>query len=143
VKLNLGSGAHRLAGFENLDLPDWRFEDGLPYPDASVEGITISHALMQVALNDWTFVFSEIARVLEPGGVVRVTEDSTADPNSERFGGFPGAVTLTSRALVGKHMQQAGLHVSRSKNTKFRDESLVQEHHGVSPKVFHIEGVKP
>lgn len=127
----------------NLTPPDWRFQDGLgDYEDGSVAGISVSHALMFLPLEDWPAAFAEFARVLEPGGVLRVTEDSTADPASERYGGFPGAVTLTSRALVGKHMQQAGLHVSRAKGTKFHDDSLVQEWHGTEPKVFHIEGIK-
>jgi len=149
VKLNLGSGAHPLGGFENLDLTNgWRFEDGLgQYPDGSVEGITISHALMYVALADWPFVFSEIARVLEPGGVVRITEDATDDPASERFGGFDGAVTLTSSALVRQHLAAAGLDdYDRTPHLTYFDDgldsSLIQTWHGDPPKVFHCEGVK-
>lgn len=147
VKLNLGSGAHPLDGFVNLDLANgWRFEDGLGgYPDGSVEAITISHALMYVALGDWPFVFSELARVLEPGGVVRITEDETEDRASERYGGCPDAVTLTSRSLVVTQLQLAGLipAVVLSDVSRFRDGSLMQTWHGRAPKVFHVEGVKP
>lgn len=146
MKLNLGSGARPLDGFDNLDLENgWRFQDGLPYPDGSVEGVTISHALMYVPLDEWPPVFTEIARVLAPGGVVRVTEDATDDPSSSRNGGFPGAVTLTSSWLVLQHLTAAGLHAAqvRSDQTFFEDRSLVQQHHGRSPKVFHVEGVKP
>jgi hypothetical protein len=147
VKLNLGSGAHPLEGFENLDLDNgWRFQDGLPYPDSSVEGVTISHALYLVPIADWPVAFSEIARVLQPGGVVRITEDATDDPASERYPfGFDGVVTLTSASRVAEHMLLAGLWASTwpSMLSQFRDGSLIQNHHGTPPKVFHIEGVKP
>lgn len=146
LKLNLGCGPHRLAGFVNLDLPDWRFEDGLgDYEDEIVDGISISHSAMFLPLRDWPPLFAEIARVLKPGGVVRVTEDSTQDRHSPRYGGFPGAVTLTYPLLVVDHMEQAGLHAGqvRENETFYRDESLRQSWHGASPKCFWVEGVKP
>ncbi len=93
MKLNLGSGAHPLEGFVNLDKQNgWTFEQGLWYSDRSVEAITISHALMYVPLAEWPRVFTELARVLVPGGIVRITEDATNDPESERYGGFHDAV---------------------------------------------------
>lgn len=147
MKLNLGSGAHPLEGFVNLDLADgWRFEDGLgDYPDGSVEAITISHALMYVPLSWWPFVFGEFARVLELGGVLRVTEDATDDRSSERYGGFPDAVTLTSAQLVVLQMGVAGFQAVRvaEDESQFVDDSLIQRWHGSPPKVFHAEGVKP
>lgn len=144
MKLNLGSGAHEVAGFENLDLPEWRFEYGLSgYSD--VDAITISHALMYVPLASWPLVFQEFARVLEPGGIVRITEDATDDPASERYGGWPGAVTLTSAKLVRKHLRAAGLIAvtQRADQSGWRDLSLCQAFHGEAPKVFFIEGRKP
>lgn len=145
MKLNLGAGPHLLDGFENLDLPAWRFEDGLDYPDESIEAISISHAAMYVPLEAWPFMFSEITRVLAPGGVVRVTEDATDDPESERFGGFHDAVTLTSLELVRQHLKQSGLRtrVRDARTSGFRDDSLLQAFHGAPPKVFFIEGTKP
>ena len=55
MRLNLGCGEeHLIDGFVNLDArTGWHFEDGLPYPDGSVEAITISHALMYVPLSAW------------------------------------------------------------------------------------------
>lgn len=147
MKLNLGSGhEHLLADFENLDKETgWLFEDGLDYPDGSVEAITVSHALYRVALADWPFVFGEFARVLEPGGVVRLTEDSATDPRSSRYGGFHDAVTLTSPGLVLSYMTSAGLDARRvnENETFFKDTSLIQNWHGPAPKCFWCEGVKP
>ena len=148
VKLNLACGPRHLDGFENLDLTNgWRFQDGLPYADGSVEAITESHGLYLLPIADWPHAFAEIARVLEPGGVVRITEDATDDRRSSRYGGFDGWVTLTSRGLVSVHLEAAGLDVkdcspewSYFKNGT--DGSLIQEWHGEPPKVFHVEGIK-
>lgn len=147
IRLNLGAGANEIPGFTNLDAASgWRFEDGFPlYQDGSVEAISISHSLMYVAVEEWPAVFAELARVLQPGGVVRVTEDATDDPASERFGGWHDAVTLTSAKRVRKHLRLAGL-VAKSYTTDttgFRDGSLLQAWHGAAPKCFWIEGRKP
>ncbi len=146
LKLNLGCGPHVMRGFDNLDLPDWRFQTGLGfYADGSVAGASISHALMHLPEKDWPAFFAEVARVLEPRGVVRVTEDSTRDPASSRFGGFQRPATLTHPALVIRHMTDAGLdarEVGRDE-TSFRDGSLIQARHGAAPKVFFVEGVRP
>jgi ubiquinone/menaquinone biosynthesis C-methylase UbiE len=147
VKLNLGAGAHPLDGFENLDptYDGWTFTDGLPFaPDATVEAITVSHALMMVPLPDWPDVFEEFARVLKPGGVIRITEDATDDRRSSRYGGFHDAVTLTSRSLVRVHLEMVDLTVEDVAPgfSHFRDDSLIQQWHGAPPKVFAIEGLK-
>lgn len=148
MRLNLGSGPAPLDGFVNLDLPDWRFEDGLlGYASGSVDAITISHVLMYVAAADWKFVFAEIARVLAPGGIVRITEDDTENPGSERYGDgiWPDAVTATGPKLVRRHLRAAGL-VANSREldeTGYKDFSLCQVLHGDPPKVFFIEGRKP
>ena len=148
TRLNLACGPHRLDGFDNLDLPDWRFQDGLgAYKDESIEGITESHGLMFLPIEDWPALFAEFARVLMRGGVVRITEDATDDPRSERFGGWHDAVTLTSRSLVSVHLEVAGLRaVDVSPDWSFfksgTDGSLIQTLHGAPPKVFHIEGIK-
>jgi len=147
TRLNLGCGPHLIEGFDNLNPPGWHFEDGLgDYPDGSVKGITCSHTWMMVPLEAWPAAFAEIARVLQPGGIVRITEDATDDHESERFGGWHDAVTLTSKKLFGKHLRAAGLTVVRGitlATTSFVDESLMQAHHGPEPKVFAIEGRKP
>ncbi len=153
LRLNLGCGTpgtrswHPIDGFVNLDKSlGWRFEDGLgDFIDGSVAGITISHALMYVPESAWPDVFAEFARVLRPGGVVRITEDHTCHPASSRLGGWKGsqpAVTLTSPQLVREHLERAGLvsrYVSKTE-TRFGDVSLCQAQHGEEPDVFFVEG---
>lgn len=156
VLLNLGCGTpgalswHPMPGCVNLDRSmGWCFEDGLPqYADGTVDGITVSHALMYIDERDWPKVFAEFARVLKPGGVLRVTEDVTDDPASSRFGGWKGsepAVTLTSRPFVRAAMLTAGLCPVNvdADTTRYRDRSLIQAQHGAPPDVFFVEGVKP
>lgn len=154
-RLNLGCGTpttrswHPIDGMINLDKSlGWRFEDGLgDFIDGSVAGITISHALMYVDEQDWPAVFAEFARVLQPGGVVRITEDDAVNPVSIRYGGWKGsepAVTLTSAALVRRHLERAGLvaHDVDQSSTRYADGSLLQAQHGEAPHVFFIEGVR-
>lgn len=145
--LNLGCGARRLDGFENLDASaGWRFEDGLPnIPEGTVQGITVSHSLMYVAAKDWPRVLRELVRVLAPGGVLRVTEDDTENAESERFGGWHDAVTLTGPKMMAAALRKASLRVIKqdATTTAFRDGSLLQAWHGDAPKVFFVEGMKP
>jgi ubiquinone/menaquinone biosynthesis C-methylase UbiE len=147
TKLNIGAGPHELDGFVNLDQSSaWQLEDGLhDFADSSVEAITVSHVLMYVPLSEWPPMFAEFARVLEPGGILRVTEDSTADPESQRYGGWHDAATLTSPDLVREQMKQAGLKPRKQKadTSGFKDRSLLQAWHGDEPKVFFVEGRKP
>lgn len=155
LRLNLGCGTegtrswHPMPGLVNLDKSmGWRFEDGLPdFLTGSVAGITVSHALMYVALPDWSRVFREFARVLAPGGVIRITEDDATSGASSRCGGWKGsepAVTLTDAAMVRAALVGAGLQAfdATASTTRYRDASLCQAQHGEPPDVFFIEGVR-
>lgn len=155
VRLNLGCGTpdtrswHPIPGMVNLDRSlGWKFEDGLgDFMDGSVAGITVSHALMYVDPRRWDAVFEEFARVLRPGGVLRVTEDDTSNPASSRLGGWHGsepAIALTDAAMVRRHMERVGftVHDVTAETTVFEDGSLRQAQHGAVPDVFFVEGVR-
>jgi SAM-dependent methyltransferase len=144
VKLNLGCGDHQLAGFANLDKP-WHIQDGLDYETGSVDAITVSHMFLYVPLPDWPVALAECFRVLKPGGVLRVTEDNTEDPDSERYGGWHDAITLTGPKMIRAALKEAGfiprkMHEGQS---LYRDLSLCQAWHGDEPKVCFFEGAKP
>lgn len=150
TRLNLGSGIYTIAGrhWRNHDpiLDGWHYEDGLgQYPDESIEAITESHSLMYVHPSEWPGVFAEFYRVLEPGGIVRVQEDWTNNPDSERYGGYPGFACLTTPDLVAASMSNASLVPMRVTydTTEFHDDSLIQKLHGGEPKTFVVEGIRP
>lgn len=150
--LNLGCGNpdarswHPIEGADNRDKSlGWRFEDGLPdCADGSVDGITVSHALMYVAIADWPFVFAEFARVLGDGGVVRITEDDTSDTRSRTYKtGWHDAVTLTYPAMVKAELERAGLIACDVyADSSQGHASLIQQQHGDPPHVFFVEGVR-
>lgn len=155
LRLNLGCGTpgtrswHPMPGLVNLDRSlGWKFEDGLgDFADGSVAGISISHAMMYVALEHWPRVFAEFARVLQRGGVLRITEDDATNPASPRLGGWKGsepAVAITGPAMVRHYMELVGftVHEVTADSSYFPDRSLCQAQHGAPPDVFWIEGVR-
>lgn len=147
MKLNLCCGPRKLEGFLNLDRPDWYWGQFLPIEGETAEAITISHGLMYAPFSLWPGIFAELARVLVPGGIVRITEDETSLQASERFEGRgqdSEAVSLTTRANVAEFLTRAGLlPLEVDPDTSwFKDRTLIQRWHGDPPKVFFIEGRK-
>jgi LmbE family N-acetylglucosaminyl deacetylase len=146
LRLNLGGEINQIPGYVNMDVSyGWKFEDGLGmWGDGSVEAITVSHVLMYVNQEHWPLAFEEIARVLAPGGVVRITEDDIGNPAGSRPVIRPGAAVATTPALVLDHMHAAGLVASEidADCTLFADGSLIQRNYGDPPDVFHAEAVK-
>jgi len=144
LKLNLGCADKRLPGFENLDAP-WRMEHGLDYEDGTIDAITVSHMFLYIPAAAWPAAFAELYRVLKPGGIVRITEDNTEDPASERYGGWHDAVTLTGPKAVRAALREAGFVARRmsAEQSLYRDLSLLQQWHGEEPKVMFMEGAKP
>lgn len=149
IKLNLGSKLRTLDGFVNLDkMFGWYFQDGLgAYADGTVDGITISHALMFLTVDELQVFMKEAWRVLSPGGVIRITEDDTENPASDMFetGCIPsGPRCMTGPAMMREVLEEAGFVVYDvdRETTHFYDNSLMQAYRGGAPKRFFIEGVK-
>jgi SAM-dependent methyltransferase len=77
LKLHLGCGPVHLEGFINIDIApaplSMNMLWGLPFDDASVAVVYLSHLLEHLFYpGDVNALFSEIFRVLAPGGCVRV-----------------------------------------------------------------------
>lgn len=149
IKLNLGSKHRKLEGFDNLDkIFGWLFQNGLPqYQDGSVDGITISHALMFLTPAELTKFMKEMWRVLKIDGVVRITEDDTENPLSDFY--QTGNIKSNPSCLTGPNMMRGVLEETGFKvydvdrtTTHFSDNSLMQAYRGGAPNVFFIEGVK-
>jgi len=145
MKLNLGSSINQIKGFKNLDAIDgWYVQHGLDYPDNSIEAITISHLVMYIKELDIEPFFKEMYRVLEPKGIVRITEDNSTFIGSKIFGGWKDAVMLTSADFLREYLEKVGFKSFEVKEdeTHYKDKSLCQRLHGGWPRVYHIEGLK-
>lgn len=86
--LNLGCGPQTLAnGWLNVDIsrgPDidivWDLGQTWPFPDESCAAIFCEHTIEHLSRNDGARFLRECFRVLQPGGVVRLST-----PDAERF----------------------------------------------------------
>ena len=81
MKLNLGCGANKLAGYINIDAnkdlePDLVLvlgKDKLPYETDSVDEIVSSHTIEHIPRQLHFQIFNEVNRVLKPGGTLFVS----------------------------------------------------------------------
>lgn len=72
LKLNLGSGPNLLPHFENLDRKTGQEVFPLKYETGSVDEIRASHILEHFSEKGIWIVLNEWARVLKPGGLIRI-----------------------------------------------------------------------
>lgn len=96
MKLDLGAGENRYReGYETADIdpankPDHIVDltQPLPWEDNSVEAVNLSHVLEHLEDKEGLKLMQEIARILQPGGIVEVT---TPDFNAacQLFLGMP------------------------------------------------------
>lgn len=76
--LHLGSGREYKDGWVNVDLVGarvelaWNMAHGLPFADSSVAAIFHEHLLEHLSLAQGTKLTRDCARVLEPGGALRI-----------------------------------------------------------------------
>lgn len=94
MKLNLGCGGRRLAGYVNVDMhgePDVRHDlETFPWPwaDSTAEEVVLSHVLEHLGAASAVFigVMKEIHRVCAPGALVRI---AVPHPRHDHFLGDP------------------------------------------------------
>jgi predicted SAM-dependent methyltransferase len=150
VILHLGGGDDRHEGQIDKDptIDGWRFEYGLDFEDETVDGITISHALMYAKVSKLSYVFSEFYRVLKPGGVIRITEDDTEDPLSRRYKDpYRGATWATGPIALTELLNEAGFdsEITQWNWSNFpTDQLLIYHREHTKPAYYcYVEGVKP
>ncbi len=88
VYLNLGSGPRGLDSAHWVNIDGFRdrnvhfvldFSRGLPFPDGSFDGVFCEHVIEHFTYEDASQLCAEIARILKPGGVLRIVV-----PDAER-----------------------------------------------------------
>ena len=78
IRLHLGSGGERKAGWVNVDLLGdpvdvaWNLASPLPFASASVDAVFHEHLLEHIPLQAGAAFMRECYRVLTPGGILRV-----------------------------------------------------------------------
>lgn len=82
--LNVGCGKVKLPGFINIDLePGGDIQcdvtQGLPYADATVDGIYSEHFIEHLSQRDILRFLRECRRVLKPGGRIRIATSDLED----------------------------------------------------------------
>lgn len=75
VKINLGCGSNRLAGWDNHDA-DINIVKRLPWPDAHADFIFAEHVVEHVTQYQAIAFLRECRRVIKPGGVLRIAVPS-------------------------------------------------------------------
>ena len=87
VCVNLGCGYRPMPGWVNVDIargPDvqvvWDLSRGLPFADASCSAVFSEHVIEHVPRESAAALLRECHRVLQPGGVLRLST-----PDAERF----------------------------------------------------------
>lgn len=79
IKLHLGCGEIKRAGWANVDLVGagaadfiWDLREPLPFPDGSVSAIFHEHLLEHLTYWQGVSLFNECRRLLRPGGLLRL-----------------------------------------------------------------------
>lgn len=78
MKLNIGCGQHRLDGWVNIDTASFPSVDMIhdartrfPYLDNSIDFVFSEHFIEHISLENGIIFFTEMYRLLKPGGVIR------------------------------------------------------------------------
>lgn len=72
IRLNLGAGASPIGGYQNIDIKNGVAAYPLGHPDGSVDEVRASHLLEHFPHGQVAGVVKEWARVLKPGGVLKI-----------------------------------------------------------------------
>lgn len=107
IRVNLGAGYRPMAGYENIDRMDDAEAYPLPYDDGQIAEVRASHLLEHFSHRDTQAVLNEWARVLRPGGLMKIAVPDF-DRIIEAYLRGPGDMPIES-FIMGGH-QDANDH---------------------------------
>ncbi len=118
MKLNLGCGSKKLAGYVNVDLfgePDVRHDlELLPWPwrDNSAEEVVLCHVLEHLGQTPAAFIgiMKELYRVCAPGALVRIF---VPHPRHDEFLGDPTHVRAVTPHMLNLFSRRLNLEWSK------------------------------
>lgn len=118
VCLNVGAGGVQIDGYTNIDIKDGVDARKLPYADGSVDVLYASHLLEHFDYdNEVAAVLKEWARVLRPGGLMRISVPDVEKLCKQRD--RTNAVVY-DRMLLGGHKDSTDRHGALFDDTKLR-----------------------
>lgn len=147
LKLNIGAGSTVIDGFTPIDRKLGSEAFPLPYPDGSVDEIRASHILEHFTFAESQAALKEWARVLKPGGRIRLAVPDLeaadkADPDEWPFivmGGQTGPDDIHKSAWnetrLRAHMEHFGLEQIKRWDSPNTDTAS-------HPCSLNLEGVK-
>lgn len=88
MKINWGCGPDVIDGWWNSDHEHYdgldhlgRIQDGLPLDDEVAEIVVVNHALQMIPYPELSSVLAELARIVAPGGVLRILVPDLFSPH--------------------------------------------------------------
>jgi len=124
LRVNVGCGYRPISGWINLDLVPgfaevvWDVREGLPFRDQSVDALFCEHVIEHLSREDGLRFIRECRRVLQVGGVVRISTPDAAKylcsyVNNDEFLDHPrfGDGTVPRIDLVNRMMRENGHHL--------------------------------
>lgn len=121
IRLNVGAGSTEIPGFVPLDIQDGTdVTEGLPYEDGSVAEIYCSHTLEHIHHSKTAWMMEEFARVLKPGGLLRIAVPDWSKIEDQHKSGLMGD-ELYQAWVYGSYDAPHDRHLAR-----FTSDSLVK-----------------
>jgi predicted SAM-dependent methyltransferase len=114
IRLNIGAGRHNDPRYVALDIKTGTDARKLPYADNSVDEVYSSHLLEHFSFYETDTLLAEFARVLKPGGIMRIAVPDAAKMaqeivRSEEAGDVPSVCDM-AMVVYGGHTDATDIH---------------------------------
>lgn len=128
TRLNLGCGDQKLKGYTNIDIdPDLNPDIALdirttllPFKDGTIACVTIFHTIEHIERRYHDFVFQEIHRVLDPGGILLVSYPEFETCAKNYVQNVQGKRNFWRDTLYGRQLTMSDYHVTPMDTKEFK-----------------------